>query len=563
MDYMNVDFGISSNTFVDKHKLLTEYFKEQELRENTLRNKRLQIYLLFNPLTLFIILFLIYKLIFNYRHPFWSKQPVFHYHHIHNWLWFRKNRVINTSFSDWYLQNRSYIKNLNLSDDLNLLDNLNLSDVNKLIDNNDIDLVGNDEGIIFHYFSDFNQKQTGNYLEKCHKIVASNYLIQKGCYYVPSLYNMKQVFSQHKNICSISLYIKNKEPISTITTRPNYMIDKTLVKNGILNKKLVYNVDWLTTKKEYQKKGITPINIGTLVYNISNLHKNKHLLNIVKNNVSMEENNGINSKINNSIMDNSNMNDDIIFVFKREGQQTCFIPFTSYNTYIYDITWWNNKNHLALLRPIYDKDTGMKMEYKRNMTEILALLSDYYLMKVERKGSGMSLLSEFLSSNEFVNHWEHILTHCNEHILHMIENDLYHVYLLLLRTNENGSDNNVVMGVYFYRDPEMVTHLDGDKKKQDIYMELIGGYVREKTGNNIAVFQYFFYESLNHLYYYYEEKEKGRILYLIMENISDVIYLQGKTQEYYGDSCVSKQKTGYYYYNYICKPLRSNKVFIL
>lgn len=178
-----------------------------------------------------------YVLYVNIKHPFWSKQPVFHFHNL-NW-YFRFPLIINKppisnstpKFYDKY--------------------------------NN-------------HTFQ-LNDTNSENFIPLLRDFISENYLRNEYAIYNPSKKEIASVFKYHDSPCHISYhaFVIYPTPIvnSIITTRPvNIQLYNTDTKSFIFNKTKCGYVDFLCTKKSYRKKHITESLIYTHYINISHIY---------------------------------------------------------------------------------------------------------------------------------------------------------------------------------------------------------------------------------------------------------------------------------------------------
>ena len=112
---------------------------------------------------LFVCACVIYKVIFMLKHPFWSRQPVFHFHKL--WLWFMTDQVITQEFTV----------------------------IKKYYDTQHIS----------HYNSyDFPKEYTSELVD----FVKDNYLREKSIDYIPSENGIMKYFVGHNERVSICLY---------------------------------------------------------------------------------------------------------------------------------------------------------------------------------------------------------------------------------------------------------------------------------------------------------------------------------------------------------------------
>ena len=187
-----------------------------------------------------ISILIIFRLWFRLKYPFWSIQPVFHYHMLHYWIF--PPGIIDSSIPT---QNSKYY-------------------------NSQIK------------FNKINSLDTTAWREAIH-LISNNFLKEKNCYYNPSSLFIKSVFPYNHSYLSIMTedkilnegdrYIQHKKPIGCMTTRPLkcYLGEKT--KNKI---KLGY-VDFLCVHKSHRKQNIAPSVIYSHYVNVRENDDNIHV----------------------------------------------------------------------------------------------------------------------------------------------------------------------------------------------------------------------------------------------------------------------------------------------
>ena len=136
------------------------------------------------------------------------------------------------------------------------------------------------------------------------QLIKNNFLPNKKELYDPSFNDIFDYFKGHNNKTFISLNYKNNfkpmrnELLSSMTTRPLYV--------NINNMNFsIYYVDYLCVEKEHRKKGIAPITIYSHYLNQRYKHEN------------------------------------IVFLFKREGDTTAIVPLMVYKLYAFDTLIWD------------------------------------------------------------------------------------------------------------------------------------------------------------------------------------------------------------------------------
>jgi len=166
-----------------------------------------------------LVLIVIYFIWFKLRHPFWAKQPVFHYHDIYHHLF--PNRIIEHSLP---------IKNKYFN-----YKNIVVKKTNELSQNEKINII---------------------------KLIQSNYYKENKYYYRPLNRNVFPYFLNHTEPCYISLYYINKELVGVLTSRPVYIQFKHISLTA-------YYADFLCIHKKHRKKYIAAYLIQTHQYHQS------------------------------------------------------------------------------------------------------------------------------------------------------------------------------------------------------------------------------------------------------------------------------------------------------
>ena len=163
-----------------------------------------------------IICILLIYLYYKFKHPFWSRQPVFHYHNI--LLWLSHEGIIKTEIPSRINKYFSY--------EIAFLETKNLTKENK---------------------------------QKAFDLISNHYLRNKVETYHPTAVSIFTYFRK-QNHCFISMHFSNNQLLSTMTSRP--------LDCNIKGKEFQTNyVDWLCVHKKHRKKGIAPKTIYThIVY---------------------------------------------------------------------------------------------------------------------------------------------------------------------------------------------------------------------------------------------------------------------------------------------------------
>ena len=165
---------------------------------------------------LFIIVVYVY---YKIKYPFWSIQPVFHFHNIKYWF-----------FPPGIIQHDK-------------------PKINKFFDSN----------IDFCKMNDLSTEKKALFSS----LIKAHYMPNKHENYRPTNDNIMDYFISHNKPSFISLYFKGYKQertlVSSMTTRPL----KCIIDNENLN---LYYVDFLCVHKKHRKQGIAPKNIYTHYY---------------------------------------------------------------------------------------------------------------------------------------------------------------------------------------------------------------------------------------------------------------------------------------------------------
>lgn len=235
-----------------------------------------------------IVSLILFNAYLKIKYPFWSKQPVFHFHYLH-----------------YYFKNDNYI--LNDSSQMN---------INKFINLNNIKIINYDEEkqerkhnfLIEIYFSLIQR----DYFKTDFSIFKPSYkylydILNTQCSYIALYTTYKPKYNNQKQLFNCS------DVVSGLTSKLIYFHRYNKNKQ---NKTLHINyVDFLCTDKEYRKKNLTPKVIYTYARDIM---------------------------LKNEKQNNSKGN---IFVFKREGEKQSFVPFTVYSNFVFDLKYFNYREN--------------------------------------------------------------------------------------------------------------------------------------------------------------------------------------------------------------------------
>ena len=181
--------------------------------------------LLYAIMIIILILITLY-LYYKFKHPFWSRQPVFHIHNL--WYWYDPPGIIQKGKPE---MNKYYKAEI----EFDTFDNISAEKKALLIE-----------------------------------FIKNNFLPDKNEQYTPTEKSIVNYFTGHNDKVFVSLHYKNrfsrfKNIISCMTTRPL----ECYVNN---DKFILYYVDYLCVHQKERKKGIAPITIYSHYTN----HRFKH-----------------------------------------------------------------------------------------------------------------------------------------------------------------------------------------------------------------------------------------------------------------------------------------------
>ena len=168
-----------------------------------------------------IIILIILIAYFKLKYPFWSKQPVFHFHNLYYWM-----------FPPGIIQHEMPEKNKYYDETI----------------------------FFFEFFKVPTQKKA-----LCEFFIKSNYAPHKHEHYKPPKHGIIDYFKSHTDKSYFSFIEQQKKIIAIMTTRPLYC----KINNKVFP---LYYVDFLCVHKKHRKKGIAP----KIIYTHYVKHRNKH-----------------------------------------------------------------------------------------------------------------------------------------------------------------------------------------------------------------------------------------------------------------------------------------------
>ena len=299
------------------------------------------------------------------------------------------------------------------------------------------------------------------------KFIGSHYMPHKHEKYVPTKKSISSYFDGHNNNSYLSLmYDKNKlsKLMGMMTTRPlDIIIDKHTLQ--------LYYVDFLCVHKNERKKGIAPRIIYTHYFN----HRYE--------------------------------NDNMIFLFKREGPVTLIVPLTIYNNYLFDVSRWPKLTKFN----------------QPNINTILINSSNFNLFLD---------VFERLKNNKF----RCFISPNLNNIKNLIISNCLFICIIMI--------NNKPFNCYFFRN----SFTSYNKKKS---IELFASF--KETDKDVFILGFLCALGLI--------SSKLRFERLFIENISNNNIILKKVMERY--SYISKTYCSYYFYNFAYSPFLAENVLII
>jgi len=266
--------------------------------------------------------------------------------------------------------------------------------------------------------------------------IQSHYLTDKNEKYNPTGNSIIPYFQHHNDKSFIALYMQTinstNRMLAAMTLRP-----LTCHLNN--NKFELHYVDYLCVHKKKRKQGIAQQIIYSTYVNHRNIHKN------------------------------------VVYLFKREGENTLIVPLTIYKTYAFDMKYWKcdidtdkpnikvvmiNDSNLGLIIDMLESiNNKFKCVIKSNIANIKALLatkniyigvlfinneptSMYMFRNTYTSYNGENSLELFASyNNSTLNSNEKLFTLCALIVIDKIRNFSPIRYLFI----ENISNNNIII----------------------------------------------------------------------------------------------------------------------
>lgn len=379
---------------------------------------------------LFVCVCVIYKVIFMLKHPFWSRQPVFHFHKI--WLWFYNNQVISKEFP---IIQKYY--------DTNHITSYSIYDIPEQIEDNITEFI------------------------------KTNYLQEKFVSYTPNRNAIMTYFKGHNDPVSLMLFRQDNKLKGTLTARPLNMVIK--VKDTV-NMFTVDYVDYLCVGKDYRKQQISP----KLIHTYSIISNTDH--------------------INNQIRDS-------VYLFKREGNTTAYVPLVCYKAVYYDLKYWNDNTRFP---------------------------KPYDFTKIN--SSNKKLLTEYLVKNPLENIFDCVITNDLGNLVELIDENIIIPFII--------HNNDEIVCVYYFRNGAMFY-------KDEPVLDCIGSVLFQPEF--MEFFELGFLKAVVSL--------KDVYKYLNIEALGHNHMLIKSINRKYTE--INHEWYSYYLFNYVKRPVLSDQIFIL
>jgi uncharacterized membrane protein SpoIIM required for sporulation len=496
-------------------------------------------FIFFLVILVLLVLYSGYIIRYKIKHRFWSKQPVFQYHHF--WYWIYPRGILYSAKQNipflpkYYEHNNVKIKRITMDNETEIFNNDILYDQYCSLVKNHYTGLYNDKGL---YNNNNQSNQTFYQPSKEH---IHDYLKHHNlpCYY--GIYNdISVLLSTTATVTATTgTNINTDTNTGTGTGNPNKINLHNNVISGLISRPLIITflnrnflkiktnyVDFLCTHSLKRKKSITPKLIYSFAYNVIQDIRNIQ---------------GTRNNINNSNNTNNDNNNIIIenmitptFLFKKEYDLTPFVPFISFYSYVFDITYWNLFDFLNLdgaNTNIYYNKYSLSIVDKSNLT-----------LFTRRFNSLLFTPSSNITTT--------IVPNFN-HLSYLFEKK--HIICFMLHHKDN------VKSLYFFKNSQV-------SYQNYSVIEFIGSLNSEiKTFSNTykntdSIFFNGFIQCLVNLKSMDVFKDKP-LKYIIIENISHNHKILKLIKSKYKE--LQNHHSAYYLYNMIETPIHSKHSFIL
>jgi hypothetical protein len=249
-------------------------------------------------ITCIICVYVLFLMYMKIKYPFWSKQPVFHFHKLH-----------------YFLKNDNYI--FNNPSQMNAYKYLDYPNI-KIIPFKHDDCYKTNKYLIESYFSLIRK----HYLREKHSIFnptneyLKNCLInnENGSSFIALYLKSRPVYHnvENTNNTPTSLTLKN-DVISGLTSKIIVLHRRSLPKH--LQNRYIHYVDFLCTHTDNRKKQLTPKVIYTYAHHVMKQQSTRQ----------------------------NSSSDSIIFMFKREAENQSFVPYTVYSNFVFELKYFISK----------------------------------------------------------------------------------------------------------------------------------------------------------------------------------------------------------------------------
>jgi len=409
----------------------------------------------------------------NISFPFWSKQPVFHFYKPHYLL--KQDTHILTKNSDFNAKR--------------------FIDYNKTFvfkfENGEL---GQQNDLLKYYFS----------------LIRRHYLRDKLCKFEPTnkylldtLYSQSSYVSLYKQVKFMPPF--TEEVISGLTSKQIILYRKN--KNLSLRELYINYVDFLCTHYDHRKKYLTPKVIYMFV---------KHLMN----NAEYEDKEKTQLK--------NNIDNSYIFMFKRESDKQSFVPFCSYNNYIFNIHKIQNS---------FNKPVPIFRKYKLNK---ISNTNKHLLYRCIEK------IKSSIDNLVYMN---------IDTIMHYINSGILHIYVVV---DMNMKEDPFAVYIYKnncfkYKNNDVIELTNCIYFNESLYSK---NKEEIKTTEREEILHEFFMKTVVELC-----KENKELGYISIENLCmNNIIIRGLKKE---NKELHKYQNNYYLYNYILLTKENNNIFMI
>ncbi len=488
-----------------KHKLELKYFSLDFT--NIIYN------ILYYFVICMIIIYVVYILYFKIKFPFWSKQPVFHFHNLKQWV-----MPSGVLYKDGKFPINKYYVPFEVN--VEKYDTCN-------------------ENIKQLFF----------------KLIQMHYMTSNDSTYKPSDEKINAYFVGHSNPCFISyinkqrlLYnVKNTYKAfdnETSNETSNETNNNTYIEDDVvcaLSSRPVHIYFNSTNSKDKGKDKDTYFNTNEDANNNNNKHSNYMLMNYVDflctHKDERKKNYAPKTIYTYAIESQKTQPNTNVFLFKREGSLNAIVPTTTFTTYMYDLKYWK----IPLLIKPYE------------LIEIND--SNFNIIRKSMDIDNLKCYFSLVGISDLTNIYELIKVGCIK------------VYCLTI------PNTNFVFSLYFFKDNDVIIYENREKSISKTSTQDISGVSK---GNVIDCIGSIFFDTIFSKEISITEKKalfeigfqcciqdliKKKYEKLVIENIShNNLFLKNIFLQ---KECIMKSPTAYFFYNYAHYPFMENDVFFL